>query len=86
MEFKKKLKGKIVYPAKIKQRVLEALVTGLSTAELSRKYQIPMQNIHRWPRKAKAGAESNYEGGAPEEMNSVTVVHQMAQECEKQIK
>lgn len=86
MEFEKKQDGKTVYPAEFKQRILEELATGTSTAELSRKYQIPMQNIHRWVRKAKASRESNYEGGTPEEMVPVTSVRQMALDYEKQIK
>lgn len=86
MEFEKKQDGKTVYPAQFKQRVLEELAGGVSAAELSRRYQIPMQSIHRWARKSKAGADSNYAGATPEEMIPVASVRQMAQDYEKQIK
>ncbi len=86
MEFEKKQDGKTIYPAQFKQRVLEELAAGLSPGELSRKYQIPMQNIHRWVRRSKQSVESNYSGASPEEMIPITSVRQMAQDYEKQIK
>ena len=87
MEFEKKIDGKTIYPNQFKARVLAELAGGeASTAELSRRYQIPIQNIHRWTRKAKEGAESNYAGANPAEMMPVSDVRQMAQDYEKQIK
>jgi len=87
MQFEKKTNGKTIYPAQFKDRVLAELAAGgVSPAELARRYQMPIQNIHRWTRKAKIADESTYSGATPEEMVSKTEARQMAESYEKQIK
>jgi transposase-like protein len=40
--------GKRIYTAELKQNIVAECKAGASSAEVSRKYQIPMQNIVKW--------------------------------------
>lgn len=58
MEFQLNALGKKVYPNSFKKQLLDELRTGLSSAaDLSRKYEIPMQNLIRWRKKEIEGQE-----------------------------
>lgn len=71
MEFQVRADGKKVYPRDFKRQVLDELASGLSPAELARRYQIPVQNIVNWKFKAARAAEASYE--KPKAVESVPV-------------
>ena len=43
-----KANGTRIYPASFKQSVVAECLAGATSAEVARKYQIPMQNIVKW--------------------------------------
>jgi transposase len=45
--------GKRIYTAEFKQTVVEELRSGITAAEVARKYQIPMQNVFKWKSQIK---------------------------------
>lgn len=58
MEFQLNAVGKKVYPNSFKKQLLDELRSGVaSAADLSRKHQIPMQNLIRWRKKEIEGQE-----------------------------
>lgn len=52
MEFQLSASGRRIYPSTFKKQLLDEMRAGKSTAaELSRRYQIPIQNLVKWKRK-----------------------------------
>lgn len=52
MEFQLATDGRKIYPSSFKKQLLDQMRSGEVTAsELSRKYQIPIQNLVKWRRK-----------------------------------
>jgi transposase-like protein len=48
MEFQINAAGRRVYPSEFKKKILEEIRTGVTAHELSRKYEIPIQNVLYW--------------------------------------
>lgn len=59
MEFKRRSDGKKIYPTDFKVEICEQIANGETMAELSRKHQVPIQNIHKWYRDYKKNDSSS---------------------------
>ena len=60
MEFQLNAAGKRVIPGDFKKQVLKELSDGATTAELARRYQVPIQNIIRWRRNEITASEVKF--------------------------
>ena len=60
-----KADGKRIYPAAFKQTVVNECKKGMTTAEVARKYQIPMQNIVKWKSQIKKVKDPEVEKSVP---------------------
>jgi transposase-like protein len=86
-QFAVKSNGKKIYPTQFKDRVIAEMKSGkVSPAELARRYGMPIQNIHRWVRKARQGEDKSYAGADPETMIPVSEAKRIAAEYEVQIR
>ncbi len=86
MQYKTRSDGKKIYPSQLKKEILDLIKSGKSPAELSREYQIPIQNINKWNRSALEADQKTYEGAKPEEMITKSDHLKSIAELEKQIK
>ena len=86
MEVKINPSGHKSYPLSLKKQILDFLESGKTVSELSREYQIPLQNIHRWHLQHRKAKEANYAGKDPVEVISKSDHLKQVAELEKQIK
>ena len=65
--------GKRIYTSQFKQELVAECLAGATSAEVARKYQIPMQNIVKWRQQIKKVKDPQIEKTVPAHVHSEAI-------------